>query len=256
MVRVGRHRSEDRLRPGIPAAGDLAVAAPGHHDHPPGRRAAAELSAFLEADAPQGGHDPSLLREEHAQRFVADQRHRSRHGLKALAIHRSDGKPSTVTEVTRRPVFNQIRAIAYRALETGTSDAVGLHRDFITALPAAGTDRRPSRSPFGDDVARALSSEQNLRQLAAAHDPFEHGLRDVWETIVYTGRRASEVLELRLDCIGRFHSLPMLWHDQTKVGNYNDAVRIPESLYQRLEARRATTLARFENRPRETAHHG
>jgi integrase-like protein len=93
-----------------------------------------------------------------------------------------------------------------------------------------------------------LSSEQNLRQLTAVHDPFGHGLRDVWETIVYTGRRCSEVLELRLDCIGRFHGLPMLWHDQTKVNNYNDAVRIPEFLYQRLDARRATTLARFEDR--------
>ena len=45
------------------------------------RRAAAELSAFLEADAPEGGHDPALLREDHAQRFVADQRHRERHRL-------------------------------------------------------------------------------------------------------------------------------------------------------------------------------
>jgi integrase len=165
-----------------------------------------------------------------------------------LAIHRSDGKPSTVTEVTRRPVFNHIRAIVYRALETGTADGIGLHRDFITALPAGGTDRRPSRNPFSDDVARALSSEQNLRQLTAVHDPAGHGLRDVWETIIYTGRRASEVRELRLDCIGRFHGLPMLWHDQTKVGNYNDAVRIPEYLYHRLDARRATTLARFGDR--------
>jgi integrase len=38
----------------------------------------------------------------------------------------------------------------------------------------------------------------------------------------------------------------MLWHDQTKVGNYNEGIRIPEYLYERLETRRHKTLARFE----------
>ena len=38
------------------------------------RRAAIELGVFLEVEAPGGGHDPTVLREEHAQRFVADQR--------------------------------------------------------------------------------------------------------------------------------------------------------------------------------------
>jgi hypothetical protein len=35
---VGRHRAEDRVRPGLPAAGHLALAAPGHRHHPAGRR--------------------------------------------------------------------------------------------------------------------------------------------------------------------------------------------------------------------------
>jgi len=212
------------------------------------RRAVVELSAFLEADAPQGGHDPSLLREEHAQRFVADQRHRARHGLRSLAIHRADGKPSTITEITRRMVFNHLRAVVYRALETGASDSIGLHRDFITAFPGGGPDPKRPRGPFSDDVARALSDENNLRQFAAAHDAPDYGLRDAWETILHTGRRCSEVLELRLDCIGRYRGLTMLWHDQTKVGNFNDAIRIPEHLYFRLDARQATTLASFEDR--------
>ena len=38
VVRVGRHRAEDRVRAGLPAAGHLALAAPGHRHHPPGRR--------------------------------------------------------------------------------------------------------------------------------------------------------------------------------------------------------------------------
>jgi Phage integrase family len=62
---------------------------------------------------------------------------------------------------------------------------------------------------------------------------------------IVTGRRCSEVLNLRLDCLGRYGGLPMLWHDQTKVGNYDAAIRIPERLHELLDARRAKTLALF-----------
>jgi hypothetical protein len=44
----------------------------------------------------------------------------------------------------------------------------------------------------------------------------------------------------------------MLWHDQTKVGNYDQALRIPERVHQLLEARQRKTLTLFEarnNRP-------
>ena len=57
--------------------------------------------------------------------------------------------------------------------------------------------------------------------LASVHDPAGFGLRDIWETIIVTGRRVSEVLQLRLDCTGRYGGLAMLWHDQTKVGRYD-----------------------------------
>ena len=75
--------------------------------------------------------------------------------------------------------------------------------------------------------------------------PADFGLRDIWETIIVTGRRVSEVLRLRLDCTGRYGGLAMLWHDQTKVGRYDQAIRIPESLSGRLAARRETTVSRF-----------
>jgi hypothetical protein len=42
----------------------------------------------------------------------------------------------------------------------------------------------------------------------------------------------------------------MFWHDQTKVGNYDTAIRIPEQLYQKLAERQRKTLDRF------TARHG
>ena len=212
------------------------------------RRAVAELSAFLEADAPQGGHDPALLREEHAQRFAADIRHRVRNGLPGRGVSRPGLEPSAISDFSSCTILNYARATAYRALESGAADAIGLDRAFITALPAGGRAPRRSRSPFSDEVARALADEGNLRRLAEVYDPNDRGIRDIWEAIIVTGRRGSEVTELRLDCIGRHHGLAMLWHDQTKVGNYNEAVRIPEALYRRLDARRATSLARFEDR--------
>jgi hypothetical protein len=201
------------------------------------RRAAVELSVFLEGEGASGGHDPTLLRQEHAERFIADQRHRARHGLHSLGVHRSDGKPSTVTETTRRILFNHIRAIMRHALETGASDSIGLAKEFVTAFPGGGPDRKKPRGPFSDDVARALSDDGNLRQLAEVLDPADYGMRDAWEAILCTGRRCREVLNLRLDCTGRYRDLPLLWHDQTKVGNLNDAIRIPEYLFVRPCAR-------------------
>ncbi|MFE9096929.1 tyrosine-type recombinase/integrase [Streptomyces sp. NPDC007264] len=70
----------------------------------------------------------------------------------------------------------------------------------------------------------------------------------MWETIIVTGRRASEVIQLRLDCVGRYGGLPLLWHDQTKVGNLNAAVRIPDHLLDRLEERRQKTLTHYADR--------
>jgi hypothetical protein len=40
MVRLGRHRAEDRLRHGVPPARHLVLASPGHSRHPAGRRQA------------------------------------------------------------------------------------------------------------------------------------------------------------------------------------------------------------------------
>ncbi|MFZ0118631.1 MAG: tyrosine-type recombinase/integrase [Pseudonocardiaceae bacterium] len=70
-------------------------------------------------------------------------------------------------------------------------------------------------------------------------------MRDVWETIVLTGRRVNEVLRVRWDCIGRYGGLAMFWHDQTKVGNYDAAIRIPERLHQILAERQRKTVDHF-----------
>jgi integrase len=212
------------------------------------RRAATELSAFLAVDAPGGGEDPAALTAAHIQRFAADQRHREREGLASLVMRRPGGSPSKVTTTTRAITFNHARKLLRWALESGAAEQKGLPREFITAMPAAGPTPVRKRGPFPDEVARALADETNLARLDEVHDPADHGLRDIWETIIFTGRRASEVLQLRLDCTGRYGGLAMLWHDQTKVGRYDQAIRIPERLSERLATRREKTLSRFADR--------
>jgi hypothetical protein len=85
------------------------------------RRGITELGAFLDLDAPAGGHDPAVLTAEHMARLVADQRQRARDGLVSLAMKTADGKPSTVTDQTRSIVFNSVRKVMRDALETGKS---------------------------------------------------------------------------------------------------------------------------------------
>ncbi|QWY65467.1 site-specific integrase (plasmid) [Mycobacterium avium subsp. hominissuis] len=213
------------------------------------RRGVVELSAFLETDAVGGGHDPTQLGEVDMQRFVADQRHRVKHGLPSLGIHRGDGQPSTVTTVTSSQALNSVRRILRWALDTGAADTLAIPRSFIVAAPYGGTQPSPARRPFPDHVAQQLADEQNLQALAA-YDPNDVGIRDAWTIIIATGRRANEVLKLRLDCTGRHNDLPLLWHDQTKVGNYDTAIRIPESVYELIETRRRKSIAKY------VQHHG
>jgi integrase len=213
------------------------------------RRACLELGAFLALDAPHGGHDPTLLTAEHAQRFGADQRHRAQHQLPSIALSNSQSnRPAVVSDSTTRIVFMALRRMFHTMLTSGSTDRVGLDRSFVTALPRPGREIKTSRNPFTDDVAQALADERNLDRFAEIHDAADSGLCDIWVALVYTGRRCQEIIGLRLDCLGRYGSLPMLWHDQTKVGNYNESIRIPEALYLRLDQRRAKTLQRFQNR--------
>lgn len=213
------------------------------------RRGCTELSAFLDVHAPGGGHDPRLLTKDHAVGFIADQRHRAKHGLPALGTYaRGNGtKPAIVTAFTAGQTLNGARRLLRDSMDAGRTELIGLHRTFIVAVPPGKETYRGRRRPFSDEVARALAAEDNL---AALHrlDVEDRGLQDCWEILVFTGRRCNEVLKLRLDCVSRLNGLPMFWHDQTKVGNFDEAIRIPERLYQRLEARQTKTIDRFAGR--------
>jgi integrase len=212
------------------------------------RRGCMELSAYLEAQAPEGGHDPTLLTADHMIDFLTDQRHRAEHGLPSLAFptQRGGRKPTRMTKMSVGQLLNGLRQLLREALESGEAERAGLHRAFIVALPTSGI-KGGRRRPFPDDVARALAHPDNLARLAAG-DPGDRGLRDIWETLVFTGRRCGEVLNARLNCISRHNGVPLFWHDQTKVGNLDAAIRIPERLYQTIERRQDTTIARFVQR--------
>ena len=168
----------------------------------------------------------------------------------SLSLSRSlvSGKPVSVTETTLRFTLGAVRRLMRWALDEGHSERLGLTRAFVVAFPIAHVVPARIRNPFTDEVAKAVSDETNLALLHEKWDKPDRGLRDVWETIVVTGRRGSEILNLRLDCIGRYNGLALLWHDQTKVGNYGEAVRIPEQTYQRLKARQDKTKLIFEAR--------
>jgi integrase len=216
------------------------------------RRAFVELSAFLEARAPGGGHDPRVLDKALAIDFATDQRHRAAHRLPTLGLQRRGpgdrrtGKPSKHGPNMLAHVFGGCRRILRDALHAGVTDPIGLDRAFIVAIPSYRPPVR-RRSPFPDDLARALADEQNLQRMED-FDPTDRGLRDAWETLVMTGRRANEVLQARYACIARLAGLPLFWHDQTKVGNYDQAIRIPERLFARIEQRQAKTRALFIQR--------
>ncbi|MFB7648076.1 tyrosine-type recombinase/integrase [Streptomyces sp. NPDC056084] len=211
------------------------------------RRGCIELSAFLQVRAPSGGNDPTVLTETHMVDFIADQRHRAKHGLESLGL-RKQGRNGTskVTDGIACDNLNGARRLLRDALETGAADQVGLDRAFIVALPRV-QKKVGRRRPFSDDVAKALASPQNLADLEA-RDCNDRGLRDVWEALVVTGRRCSEVLKVRLECIDRHGKIPMFWHDQTKVGNIDEGIRISERLFQRLKARQGKTIDLFIQR--------
>lgn len=212
------------------------------------RRSISDLSAYLRHCAPNGGNDLELLGAEHAHAFATDQRVRMANGLQALSPNLMTGEPLPVTPNTVRKTLTYVRRLMQWALNEGHADEIGLRTAFIVAFPRADKVKARIRNPFSDDVARAVADEANLTLLHNKWDAQNRGVRDIWETIVFTGRRVGEVLNLRIDCIGRYNGLPLLWHDQTKVANYGEAVRIPEYIYRKLELRQQMTKRHFEAR--------
>lgn len=75
------------------------------------------------------------------------------------------GRSLTVTEVTRKARFDDLRKVMRWALDNDETDRIGLSREFVRAFPSGGKPQHRRRSPFPDEVAHAVAAEANLRSL-------------------------------------------------------------------------------------------
>ena len=89
-----------------------------------------------------------------------------------------------MTGTTRHTTLSYARKILRHALDTGDADRIGLNREFIVALPPSGPMIWRTRSPFTDEVARALADPANLACLETGFDPSTAGSAT-------SGRRSS-----------------------------------------------------------------
>jgi len=149
-------------------------------------------------------------------RFVADSPTRARPSRLVGGSGRH-GKPSIVTRQHPTACLPPHATLLRGALESGEADASVWNRASSRhALP--GADDPPLSVSVADGVARALaegratcagSRTTTTRSTTACATP--------WRPLSSPAAVASEVLTPRLDCLGRYGGLPMLWHDQTKV---------------------------------------
>lgn len=208
------------------------------------RRAVVCFSVFLADCDPQGGRDAALLGEATAREFVADYRRRVANGEPARGVFNVDGAPSTATPLSYSRAMNALRRVMRWALESGAATDVGLRRELIVAFPTGGNLPQRSPRPFSDDVLRAVSDPANIALLAGM-DAYDIGLADIWSIQVRCGRRISEVIKLRWDCVAEHLGRTWLWVDMTKVGKLDYAIQVPRDVYDTIRARQATTIERF-----------
>jgi Phage integrase family len=76
-------------------------------------------------------------------------------------------------------------------------------------------------------------------------DPHDTGLADIWSIQVRCGRRISEIVQLRWDCVAEHLGRTWMWLDMTKVGKLDYAIQIPRDVYDTVGARQTKTVERF-----------
>ena len=208
------------------------------------RRSLVCFSAFLAEHDPARGSTPATLSQATARSFVADFTRRVAEGEPALGMFNMDGSASMATPTTYSLSMNGLRRVMRWALESGAAEAAGLSREFIVALPAGGAVSFKNPRPFSDSALRELSDPANIALLAAM-DPNDGGLADMWSIQVKCGRRISEVVGLRFDCVSEHLGRTWMWVDMTKVGKLDYAIQIPRDIYDLIVARQAKTAERF-----------
>ena len=218
------------------------------------RRAAIEMDAFLRAELGDSATAESLT-EDIIREFFADQTRRAREGSRSRGVRRSDGKDSIVSSITRAIVLNHTKVLLEHAIVTGHGREYEMSARVGAGFGSVGPNIDLPRRPFSDAVAAAVTDPVNLERLQLL-DPNDRGIRDIWEIILATGRRTGEITALGLDCVDVIDGLPVLWHDQTKVSQLDQCVRIPKPIYELITSRQQKSIDFFtvkRGRPPTTA---
>ncbi|KIU17671.1 MULTISPECIES: tyrosine-type recombinase/integrase [Mycolicibacterium] len=209
------------------------------------------LSYVLEQIRPDRGNDPALL-----------------HAVDALTIkelvnlwfkeqipvpplideaRKADG---VLVERSRHVLMRNAHIVLAHSKERGRASTVP--EDFLLRFPDFPV---PARNPlprplsFGD--YQLLVDPDNLRALDEL-DSAEVGLSDIWLVQAFQGGRISEVLNLRLGCIGMVGvAQPYLWRDISKINVVDYGIPCHVPVYERLLRRQAITKAKLRNRYRK-----
>jgi len=208
------------------------------------RRSIVCLSTYLRDCDPDRGATPAPLSQDTARAFVTDFTRRVGNGQPVRGMVNVDGSSSPATQISYGLTMNAVRRVMRTAMDSGAAAAIGLPREFIVALPYAGSNVRRNPRPFSDDVLRALSDAANIAQLDDM-DPYDGGVADIWSIQVRCGRRISEVVKLRLDCVSEHLSRTWLWVDMAKVGKLDYAIQIPRDVYDLVLNRQAKTVHKY-----------
>lgn len=206
------------------------------------------LSYVFEQIRSDHGHDPTLLStaDAAAVRELLNLWFREQIPVPPL-INEARKVDGVLTERARHVLMRNAHIVLRHNKERGRTGPTT--EDFILRFPEFPV---PARNPlprplsFGD--FQLLVDPDNLRALDEL-DLAAVGLSDVWLTQAFQGGRISEVLKLRLGCIGMVGAAqPYLWRDITKVKVIDYGMPCHAPVYERLLRRQAITKTKLRAR--------
>lgn len=209
------------------------------------------LSYVLEQIRPDHGTDPALLHtvDAHAIRDMINLWFNEKIPVPPLIdeARKADG---VLVERSRHILMRNAYLVLAHNKERGRAPTTP--EDFLLRFPdfpVPARSPRPRPLSFGD--YQLLVDPDNLRALDEL-DTAEVGLSDLWLVQAFQGGRISEVLNLRLGCIGMVGmAQPYLWRDISKVNVVDYGLPCHVPVYERLLRRQVITKAKLRNRYRK-----
>lgn len=209
------------------------------------------LSYVLEHIRPDHGNDPTLL---HAADALAIRELVNLWFNEKICVpplvdeaRKADG---VLTERSRHILMRNAHLVLAHNKERGRASTTP--EDFLLRFPDFPVPaRRPLPRPLSFGDYQLLVDPDNLRALDEL-DSAAVGFSDVWLVQAFQGGRISEVLNLRLGCIGMVGvAQPYLWRDISKVNVVDYGIPCHVPVYERLLRRQAITKAKLRNRYRK-----